>query len=113
MLHELDQPAFIEVVEKASDVSVQNVVHFLLQERVRQRVQRIVLAASRAKTIRKAKKVLFLDLVEDSGHSVLDDLIFQGRNPKWTLPSIFFLYVHPSRRQPSVRSPMDPTVQID
>jgi hypothetical protein len=32
MLYELDQPAFVEIVEKASDVSVHNVVHFLLQE---------------------------------------------------------------------------------
>jgi site-specific DNA recombinase len=32
MLHELDHPTFVEVVEKAADVSVQNVVHFPLQE---------------------------------------------------------------------------------
>src|SRR6266446_5445228 len=51
MLHELDQPAFVEVIEKASDISVQNVVHFLLQERVRQRIQRLMLAAPRAKTV--------------------------------------------------------------
>lgn len=29
---------------------------------------------------------------------MLDDLAFQGRNPQWTLPSIFFLYVQSSRR---------------
>src|SRR5262249_29758703 len=98
MLHELDHPAFIEVIEKASDVSVHNVVHLLLQQRIGQRIQRIMLAAPRAKTIRETKKVLFINLVEDGGHGVLDDFVFQGRNPQWALPSIFFLYVHSSRR---------------
>src|ERR1700730_10584567 len=51
MLHELDQPTLVEVVEKSSDIGVQNVVHLLLQERVRQRIQRLVLAAPRAKPI--------------------------------------------------------------
>src|SRR6202022_3385714 len=65
-----------EIVEKASDISVQNVVHLLLQERVRQRIQRVMLAAPRAKAIRESEKVLFIDLIEDRGHGVLDKLIF-------------------------------------
>src|SRR5215470_7342459 len=79
--HPLEAPGLAWRTEKASDVRVQNVVHLLLQKRVRQRIQRIMLAAPRAKTIGEAKKVLFIDLVEDSDHSVLDDLIFQGRDP--------------------------------
>src|SRR5438552_1596602 len=98
MLYELDHPAFVEVIEKASDVSVQNVVHLLLQERVRQRIQRVMLAAPRAETIRKAQKVFLVDRIEDGDHGLLDDLVFQGRDSQWTLPSIFFLYVHSSRR---------------
>jgi hypothetical protein len=54
-----------------------------------------MLAAPRAKAIRESQKVLFIDLVEDRGHGVLDKLIFQGRDSEWALPSIFFLYVHP------------------
>src|SRR6516225_4084246 len=34
MLHELDQPAFIEIIEKAANICVKNVIHLLLQERV-------------------------------------------------------------------------------
>src|SRR5947208_7822776 len=98
MLYELDHPAFVEVIEKAADVSVQNVVHLLLQERVRQRIQRVMLAAPRAETIRKAQKVFLVDRIEDGDHGLLDDLVFQGRDSQWTLPSIFFLYVHSSRR---------------
>src|SRR5438046_10503135 len=98
MLHELDHPAVVEVIEKAADVSVQNVVHLLLQERVRQRIQRVMLAAPRAEAIREAQKVFLVNLVEDGDHGMLDDFVFQGRDRQWTLPSILFLYVYSSRR---------------
>jgi hypothetical protein len=81
MLHELDQPTVIEIIKKTSDIGVKNVVHFLLQERIRQRIQRIMLAAPRAKPIREAEKVFLVNLVEDGGHCLLDKLVFQGRNP--------------------------------
>src|SRR5215470_15075198 len=113
MLHELDHPAFVEVIEKASDVCVHNVVHLFLQERIRQRIQRVMLAASRAETIGESQKILLINLVEDGDHGLLDDFVFQGRDPQWTLPPIFFLYVHSSRRLRSVRSAMNPTMEID
>src|SRR5216683_5616322 len=112
MLHELDQPAFVEVIEKASDISVQNVVHFLLQERVRQRIQRLMLAAPRAKSIGEAEKVFLINLVEDGNHGMLDKFVFDSRDRKWTLPSIFFLYVHSSRWLRSIGSTMNPAMKI-
>jgi hypothetical protein len=72
-----------------------------------------MLAAPRAKALREAQKILFVDLVEDGSHGVLDEFIFQGRDSEWTLPSIFFLYVHSSRRQRSIRSAMDPAMKIN
>src|SRR6202790_1804716 len=99
MLHELDQPTLVEVIEKSSNVGIQNVVHLLLQERVRQRIQRLMLAASRAKTVREAEKVFLVDLVEDGDHGMLDKFVFHSRNPQWTLPSICFLYVHRSEER--------------
>ena len=98
MLYKLEQPAFVEIVEKAANVAIQNVVHLSLLNRDRQCIQRIMLAAPRAKAIREAEKILFLYLIEDGGHGVLNELVFQGRDSQWTLPSIFFLYVHSSRR---------------
>jgi len=77
MLHELDYPAFVEIIEKAADVGVQNIVHLLLQQHIRQRIQCIMLAAPRAKTIREAEKVFLVNLVEDGDHSLLDNLVFQ------------------------------------
>jgi hypothetical protein len=50
-----------------------------------------MLAAPPAKTIRESARVLFVDLIEDGGHGALDELIFQGRDSEWTLPSIVFL----------------------
>src|SRR6266550_4153058 len=70
MLHELDQPTLVEVIEKSSNVGIKNVVHLLLQEHIRQRIQRLMLAASRAKPIGKAEKVLLVDLVEDGDHGL-------------------------------------------
>src|SRR5215471_11475926 len=78
--HPLEAPGLSWRTEKAADIGVQNVVHLLLQERVRQRIQRIVLAASRAKTIRESKKILFVNLTEDGGHGKLDNFVFEGRD---------------------------------
>jgi hypothetical protein len=72
-----------------------------------------MLATPRAKAIRESEKVLFIDLIEDRGHGVLDKLIFQGRDSEWALPSIFFLYKHSSRRQRSIRSAMNPAMEIN
>jgi len=39
-----------------------------------------VLAAPRPETIREAEKVLLINLIEDGGHCVLDDLVLQRRD---------------------------------
>jgi len=113
MLHELDQPTLVEVIEKSSNVGIQNVVHLLLQERVRQRIQCLMLAAPRTKPIRESEKVLLVDLVEDGDHGMLDKFVFDSRDCKWTLPSIFFLYVHSSRWHRSIGSAMNSAMKID
>src|SRR5579864_2994051 len=86
------------------------VVHLLLQQRIR---QRIMLAKPRAKPIRESQKVFLVNLVEDGDHGLLDHLVFQGRDPQWTLPPIFFLYAHSPRGQRSIRPRMNPSVEID
>src|SRR5262245_66433065 len=72
-----------------------------------------MLAAPRAEAIREAQKVFLVDLVDDGDHGLLDDLVFQSRNPQRTLSSIFFLYVHSSRWLRSIPSAMYSTVEID
>src|SRR5260370_20601449 len=112
MLHELDHPTFVEVIKKSSNVGIKNVVHLLLQERIRQCIQRIMLAAPRTKSIRKPEKVFLVNLVEDGGHGLLDQFVFQGRNPQWTLPPICFLYVHSSRWLRTIRSTLNSPMEI-
>src|SRR3984893_15381638 len=106
MLHELDQPTLVEVIEKSSDIGIQYVVHLFLQERVRQRIQCLMLAAPRAKPIRTAEKILVIGVVEDGNRGLLDKFFFDSRDGQWTLPSIFFLYVHSSRGRRSIGSAM-------
>src|SRR6202045_2071570 len=112
MLHELDYPTFVEVIEKTANVCIKNVVHLLLQERVRQRIQCLMLAAPRAKPIRESEKVLLVDLVEDGDHGMWDKFVFDSRDCKWTLPSVCFLYVHSSRGRRSIGSAMNPAMKI-
>jgi len=96
-----------------SNVGVKNVVHLLLQERIRQRIQRLMLAAPRAKPVGKAEKVLLVDLVEDGDHGLLDKFVFDSRDREWTLPSICFLYVHSSRGRRSIGSSMNAVTKVN
>src|SRR5580704_16837735 len=66
-----------------------------------------MLAAPRAKPIRKVEKVFLIDLVEDGNHGLLDKFVFASRDRPLTLPSIFFLYVHSSRGRRSIGSAMN------
>src|SRR6202035_2398740 len=113
MLNELDQLAFIEIIEKASHICVEYEIHLLLQKRIRQCIQRLMLAASWTKSIREAEKIFLVNLVEDRNHGLLDCLVLHGRNPQWAYPPIGFLWVLSSRWLRSIRSAMYPTVQID
>src|SRR5439155_13752340 len=112
MLHELDQPTLVEIIEKSSNVGIKHVVHLLLQERVRQRIQRLMLAAPRAKSVGEAEKVFLINLVEDGDHGMLDKFVFDSRDRQWTLPSVCFLYVHSSRGRRSIGSAMNPAMKI-
>src|SRR2546426_10838761 len=102
----VDTITFVSVFE-------QSIFSRILQERIRQRIQRIMLAAPRAKSIREAEKVFLVNLVEDGGHGLLHQLVFQGRNPQWALSSICFLYVHSSRWLRPIRSTMNSAMEID
>ena len=81
MLYKLEQPAFVQVVEKAADVAVQNVVHLLVLDRECQCVQRIVLAAPRPEAVREAEKIFLINLIEDDDRGRLDDFVLQASDP--------------------------------
>src|SRR3984957_11859314 len=112
MLDELDHPRFVEVIEEALDVGIKYVVHLPFHERIGQRIKRLMLAASRTKSIREAEEVLLIDMVEDGDHCALDGLVLQCGDPERTFPSVAFLDVDPSRCKRPIRTAMQPTVQI-
>jgi hypothetical protein len=90
VLHKLDHPSVIDLVEKRPDIKVEHPVHLLTGNPDVERIQRIVLAPPWPKTIRKAQKILFPNLVEDCPYRVLDDFVLQRRDSQWSLPSIAF-----------------------
>jgi hypothetical protein len=77
-------------IEKRPNVKIQHPVHLLTCDPDPERVQRIVLAAPRPETIRKAQEVLLPDLVEYRPYRVLYDFVFQRRDSQWSLPPIAF-----------------------
>src|ERR1035437_4670403 len=104
MLHELEHPLLRYRIKESPNVRIQYVVHVLHRERVRERVQRLMLAASRSKPIREAQKVLLVNRVEDGDHGLLDNLVLQPRNPQRTLAPVAFRDIHPSRWLRPIRS---------
>ena len=63
----------------------------------RGRIQRLMLAPPRPETIGEAPKVFLVNLVENADHGLLDNLVFQRRDPQRALPPVSFRDVHPSR----------------
>jgi len=96
VLHELDHPRVIDLVEKRPDVKVENPAHLLSGNPDVERVQRIVLASPWSEPIRKAQEILFPNLVENCPYRVLDDFVLQRRDSQWSLPSIAFRDPDPS-----------------
>ena len=112
-LHPLKAPGLSWRTEKSSDVYVQHKAHLLPRERDVQRIQRLMLATSWPEPIRETPKVLFVNLIEDRDHGMLDDLVLKRRNPQWPLPPIGLRNIHSSGWLRTVRTTVNPTVKIN
>src|SRR5205823_10365450 len=108
MLDELAHPGMVDLIEKCSNVKVEHPIHFPARSSDVERVQRIVLVAPRSKTVRESHKVLLPNLAEDRSHHVLNDFVFQRRDPQWSLPPIGFGNPDSSRRLRPIRPAVDP-----
>src|SRR5712664_728704 len=113
MLDEFRGPLMTHVVEKATNVRVEHPVHSLPLDAHRQRVQRLMRAATGPETVRKAFEVDLIDLVEDRHHRLLNDFVLQSSDAQRTLPPIGLRNIDSSRGLCSIRSTVHPTVQID
>ena len=102
-----------QIIEKAPNVTVQNPVHLLPRDRDVQRIQRLMLTTPWSETIREPPKILFVYLIEDCDHGLLNNLVLQGRYPERPLPAVRFRDVHPSRWPRLISATVNPAVQID
>jgi hypothetical protein len=62
-----------QIIEKALNVTIQNPVHLLPRDRDVQRIQRLMLAMLWPEAVRENPKILFVNLVEDRDHSLLNN----------------------------------------
>src|ERR1700728_6414 len=112
VLDELDQPFVRQIIVKAPNVCIENPVHLLPHDSYPERIQSIVLAAPRPESIGEPQEILFVNLVEDSHHGLLNDLILQDCDAQGALPSIGFRDVGSLRRLRSIRPPMDLAMKV-
>ncbi len=112
MLHEPEEPCLVHRVEKSRDVGVQDEAHFPLLDPDMERVQRIVLAASRPEAVAETEEVFLVDLVQHRCGRPLDQFVFEGCNGQRALPSIRLRNVPSPGGQRAIRPSMNPVVQI-
>src|SRR5260370_12423929 len=112
MLQELLHPLMLDRVEKALNVYVQHPVHPLAFQRRRQRVERIVLAPSRAEAIAEPFEVHLVDRIQNLSHCSLHDLVFNRCNAQRSSASIFFRDVNPSGRLWPLSPPVNTAVHL-
>ena len=79
----------------------------------RQRVQRLMRAATGPEPVRKAFEVDLIDLVEDRHHGLLNDFVLQRRDAQRTLPPVSLRNIDSPRGLCPIRSTVHPAVQID
>src|SRR4051794_17986867 len=68
--------------------------------------------STRPEPVRKAPKVYLVYLIKNSDHALLNDFVFQRRDPDRTFPPIGLRYVYSSRGLSPIGSPMHTTVQV-
>ena len=88
--HPLEAPGLAWRTEETTNVPMEHPVHSLPLNARRQRVQRLMRAASGPKPIREAFEVDLVDLVENRHHGLLNDFVLQRRDAQRTLLPVSF-----------------------
>src|SRR5215469_18128293 len=78
MLEKLDHPFVRKGPKTVTNVGIQHPIHLLPHDPNPERIQRFLGATPWSKPIREPQKVLLVNLIEDSSHSVLNDFVLQG-----------------------------------
>src|SRR6267154_4651502 len=88
MLDELHHPFVVEVIEEATNVGIKHPVHPLPLNAHRQRIKRLMRAATGTEPVRKAFEVDLGYLVEDRHYGLLNNFVLQRRDTQRTLPPV-------------------------
>ena len=112
VLDKLHHPLVIDGSVEITNVCVEHKVHRPTRDSDRQCIQRHVRAASGPESIREPEKVHFVDCIHHLHHRALDDLVLQHSDPERTFLSVRLGDEHSSRWLCSVRSSVQPCVQV-
>ena len=112
MLDKPHQPCVVKRIEKSTNVGIEHPVHRLAHDPDEQRIQCIMRAAPWPESVRKAYEVLFVNLIENCHHCLLNDLVFQRRDAQRPLSSIGFGNIGPLRRLRAIRPLVYSALQI-
>jgi hypothetical protein len=88
----------VHSIKELLDIRVQHPVHLLSINPGTQSIQRIVLAAPRSKSIRKAHETLFIDGFQHINHGLLDNFVFQTQDTQRPFRTVRFRDRRPSSR---------------
>jgi hypothetical protein len=95
---------------KNPDVGVEYEVYFLGADPDDERIQRIMLAATRSEPVRKAEKFFLVNRTEHCCHGSLNNLVLEGRDRERALTAVFLRNIAPPGRLRPIRSCVDPCV---
>jgi hypothetical protein len=70
-----EHPPVIDFIEERANVGIYNPVHLSALDSCRERIQRIVLSASRPESVRKSEKIRFIDRAQYRDDGLLHNLI--------------------------------------
>jgi len=90
MLQKLDQPLVVNRVKEALNIGIQYPVHPFAGDRHAQRIECVVLAATRPEAVAKSEKVLLVDALHYPCHRLLDNLVLQRCDAQWPSPTVGF-----------------------
>jgi hypothetical protein len=111
VLYETNKPFLTDQIEKAPDIRVENVAHLSAGDSNDERVQRIVLAVPRSKSVRNPEKVILVDRVQHCENRFLDNFVFEGGNRDRPLSAVRLRYVLSPAWQRPISSPLDLRMQ--
>ena len=108
----LDQPVVVEVIEKSSDIRIQNPAHFTSEDTIVQSIETVVLSLTRSVSVGASKEVRLVNRVQDFDRTSLNDFIFQNRYPQGTLLPVGLRNEHSSYGLRSIGSSLHALGQI-